>query len=197
MDVKVIEPATCCKQFSNIDEFNAFYAKNQEEMNKLTTQKLNKMYTVPGYHITRVKNIPGLSLKKWTGSRYIKNDQMETFQQCLDLVNNVHALEETMSTQYEEFQNFVSDFNEIVSSMTHDIDEANKACQSITSLADSVKKQHETVNETLATFKKQLDAVATYPKLKDHVRLIDKDLDTIQEQLKTLYDTVKDGRSQF
>jgi hypothetical protein len=197
MDVKVIEPPTCCKQFSNIDEFNAYYAKSKEEMDACTTQKLNKMYTVPGYHITRVKNHPGLSLKKWTGSRYIKNEQMDTFQRCLDLVNNVNALEETMSTQYEEFQNFVSDFDAVLRGITDDIGEARKACDSVRVIADTMKKQSETVNETLASYKKQLDAVATYPKLREHVRLIDKDLDTIQEQLKKLYEAVNSNQTGF
>jgi uncharacterized coiled-coil protein SlyX len=193
MDVKVIEPPTCCKQFANIDEFNAFYAKNKEEMDKNTTQKLNKMYTIPGYHITRVKNIPGLSLKKWTGSRYIKNDQLDTFQQCLDLANNVHALEETMSTQYEEFQNFVSEFNMIIASLEEEVSKLAKQCD----LLASREKETESVTETLATHKKQLDGLVTYPKLREHVRGIDKDLDTMQKQLKALYDAMKEGGSQF
>jgi DNA repair ATPase RecN len=190
MDVKVIEPPTCCKLFANIDEFNAYYAKNKEEMDVCTTQKLNKMYNVPGYHITRVKNHPGLSLKKWTGSRYIKNNQMETFQQCLDLVNNVQALEETMSTQYEEFQNFVSEFNDVVSALTQDMDKFNKSCASIASLSDQVKKQEETI----ASFKKQLEIVATYPKLREHIRDMDKDLDKMQDDLKTLFQGLNEVR---
>jgi chaperonin GroEL (HSP60 family) len=187
MDVKVIEPPTCCKQFTNIDEFNAFYAKNQEEMNKLTTQKLNKMYAIPGYHITRVKNVPGLSLKKWTGSRYIKNENIEQFQHCLDLANNVQPLEETISTQAEEFQSFVSGFDEIIASMEKDIAAVSQQCAALA----SVQKQQETINETLISFKKQLDVLSTYPKLRDHVKGIDKDLDKMQEQLKTLYDALK------
>ena len=42
------------KHFNTIDEFNIYYVKHKEEMTNMTTQKLNKMFTIDGYRITKV-----------------------------------------------------------------------------------------------------------------------------------------------
>ena len=45
MDLKVIEPIkNYLKEFKTVDEFNLWYSKNKEEVDKLTTHKLNKLY---------------------------------------------------------------------------------------------------------------------------------------------------------
>lgn len=41
------------KVFNSVDEFNLYYTKNKEEMDNSTTQKLNKMYKITGYRITK------------------------------------------------------------------------------------------------------------------------------------------------
>jgi prefoldin subunit 5 len=51
-------------------------------------------------------------------------------------------------------------------------------------------KQSESVNESIATLKKQVEAVATYPKLRDHVKEMDKDIDKLEAQLKELYKAI-------
>lgn len=62
-ELKIIEPIkNYSKEFENPDEFNIFYTKNKDEVDKLTTHKLNKLYHIKGYRITRIKNI--LMLKK-------------------------------------------------------------------------------------------------------------------------------------
>lgn len=62
-ELKVIEPIrNYSKEFDTPDEFNIFYAKNKDEIDKQTTHKLNKLYHIKGYRITRIKNI--LMLKK-------------------------------------------------------------------------------------------------------------------------------------
>lgn len=64
MDLKVIEPIkNYLKEFKTVDEFNLWYSKNKEEVDKLTTHKLNKMYKIDGYRITKIKGV--LMLKKW------------------------------------------------------------------------------------------------------------------------------------
>ena len=61
MDVKIIEPIThYIKEFDTPND--SWYKSHQEELDKLTTHKLNKMYHINGYRITRIKGI--LSLKK-------------------------------------------------------------------------------------------------------------------------------------
>lgn len=63
MDVKIIEPIThYIKEFDTPNDFDSWYKSHQEELDKLTTHKLNKMYHINGYRITRIKGV--LSLKK-------------------------------------------------------------------------------------------------------------------------------------
>ena len=71
MDIKLIEPVTeYSKTFKTVDEFNLFYTKNKDTIDPLTTHKLNKMYCIHGYHITRIKG--ELMLRKYddTMKRY-------------------------------------------------------------------------------------------------------------------------------
>ena len=56
MDLKVIEPIkNYIKEFNSPVEFNLWYAKHKEEVDSLTTHKLNKMYLINGYRITKIK----------------------------------------------------------------------------------------------------------------------------------------------
>ncbi len=56
MDLKVIEPIkNYVKEFNSPVEFNLWYAKHKEEVDSLTTHKLNKMYSITGYRITKIK----------------------------------------------------------------------------------------------------------------------------------------------
>ena len=73
MNVNIIEPIkNFIKEFNTIDEFNAFYSLHKDEMDALTTHKLNKMYYVKGYRITKIKGV--LMLKRWDTT---KNDDEE------------------------------------------------------------------------------------------------------------------------
>ena len=64
MDIKILEPIkNYLKEFNSVEEFNNFYSLNKDELDKLTTHKLNKMYHIKGYRITKIKN--ELMLKKW------------------------------------------------------------------------------------------------------------------------------------
>ena len=63
MDLKVIEPIkNYIKEFKTVDEFNLWYSKHKEEVDSLTTHKLNKMYHIEEYRITKIKGV--LMLKK-------------------------------------------------------------------------------------------------------------------------------------
>lgn len=64
MEVKILEPITnYIKEFQTPDEFNLWYTKNKAEVDSLTTCKLNKMYKIKGYRITKIKG--SLCLKKF------------------------------------------------------------------------------------------------------------------------------------
>ena len=63
MDVKVVEPIQSpMKEFNNVDEFNLFYHNHKDEMMETTTHRLNKMYKINGYRITKIRG--ELCLKK-------------------------------------------------------------------------------------------------------------------------------------
>ena len=64
MDIKILEPIkNYLKEFNSVEEFNNFYSLNKKELDQITTHKLNKMYHVKGYRITKIKG--ELMLKKW------------------------------------------------------------------------------------------------------------------------------------
>ena len=63
MTLKIIEPIRdYLKVFNSPDEFNIWYTKNKDEVESLTTHKLNKLYKINGYRITKIKGV--LMLKK-------------------------------------------------------------------------------------------------------------------------------------
>ena len=63
MDVKVVEPIrTPMKEFNSVDEFNLFYHNHKDEMMETTKHRLNKMYKINGYRITKIRG--ELCLKK-------------------------------------------------------------------------------------------------------------------------------------
>lgn len=71
MDVELIEPISkYSKVFKTPDEFNVWYSKNKNDVDKLTTHKLNKLYKIDNYRITKIQG--KLMLKKWDNDRHIK-----------------------------------------------------------------------------------------------------------------------------
>lgn len=61
--LKVLEPIKMdVKTFNDKQEFEMFFNSHREEFESSTTTKLNRMYRIPGYRITRQKN--QLCLKK-------------------------------------------------------------------------------------------------------------------------------------
>lgn len=61
LNIKVIEPFTSdIIEFDNIEQFNDYINRDLEKYTSLTTQKLNKMFHVPGYRITKINKEIGL-----------------------------------------------------------------------------------------------------------------------------------------
>ena len=94
MDIKVIEPIKhYLKEFKTVDEFNLWYSKNKDEVDALTTHKLNKMYHIDGHRITKIKGV--LMLKKWVdkGEKTSKTtdiDELRTqVNEIRDVVNRI------------------------------------------------------------------------------------------------------------
>ena len=73
--------------FDTKEEFTDYLAENAEEMNKLTTRKLNKAYSISGYRITKLKGV--ISLKsKASEEKDIDESVLETIHKKLDLIYN-------------------------------------------------------------------------------------------------------------
>ena len=121
MDVKVIGPIKeYLKTFNGPDEFNIWYAKNKDEVDKITTHKLNKMYHIDGFRITKIKGV--LCLKKDTK----KPANVETneagnaneSENNSEQINEIIDHQETLSTEIEQIKRDIisikSAINEIV-----------------------------------------------------------------------------------
>lgn len=81
MNLKIIEPIKKPnKEFNTPDEFNLWYNKNKETIDSQTTHKLNKMYHINGYRITKIKGV--LMLKK------DKDDEENYFESEIELLQN-------------------------------------------------------------------------------------------------------------
>ena len=89
MQIKIIEPIKeFSKVFNSPDEFNLWYTKNKDEMDNMTTHKLNKLYKIEGYRITKIKNV--LMLKKdsqTSNTKSLARDKVLQFLQLLLLKN--------------------------------------------------------------------------------------------------------------
>ena len=106
MEIKVIEPIkNYLKEFNSPVEFNLWYAKNKDEVNKLTTHKLNKMYHIVGYRITKIKGV--LMLKEDTESHRPKlsiDDVEELKCEMEKIKETVNKLINFINTNYQSTQ---------------------------------------------------------------------------------------------
>lgn len=71
VEIKILEPILhYAKEFISPEEFNLFYKIHKDEMDKLTTHKLNKLYHIKDYRITKIKG--ELMLKKFNEEAHRK-----------------------------------------------------------------------------------------------------------------------------
>ena len=87
--VPTIQPIKDKRIFKNADEFTEYYNAHEDFFEKTTTCKLNKMFEVPGFKITKLQGV--VSLKNIPESRVTANDRIEK------LTNRVLNLEEMMN----------------------------------------------------------------------------------------------------
>ena len=74
-DLKIIgSHQTESKHFNSIDEFNIYYVKHKAEMTDMTTQKLNKLFVIDGYRITK-KGTRDADGKRVSGEICLKPNQ--------------------------------------------------------------------------------------------------------------------------
>ena len=102
MELKVIEPIkNYIKEFNSPVEFNLWYAKHKEEVDSLTTHKLNKMYHIEGYRITKIKG--ELMLKV---DRHVKEkEEGESEDEINELRNEIKNIKEALNKLIEYVNN--------------------------------------------------------------------------------------------
>lgn len=104
MTINVIEPIThYIKEFDTTNDFDSWYKAHQDDMDKLTTHKLNKMYHINGYRITRIKG--QLMLKKARPTTTTKTTKSDT-----DIISTEHeqrfiAIESDIAEIYDDIKN--------------------------------------------------------------------------------------------
>lgn len=97
MDVKIIEPIKhFIKEFNTPEEFNMWYKMNKKEMDELTTHKLNKLYHINGYRITKRKG--ELMLKIYDENKKIENssneENLQNDDRITEIENNIEQINE-------------------------------------------------------------------------------------------------------
>lgn len=104
MDVKVVEPIQSpMKEFNSVDEFNLFYHNHKDEMMATTTHRLNKMYKINGYRITKIRG--ELCLKKVREAVKQKSEESSVVDENVDDPTDV----ETRLQRLEEVVNEIID----------------------------------------------------------------------------------------
>ena len=96
MDVKVVEPIQSpMKEFNSVDEFNLFYHNHKDEMMETTTHRLNKMYKINGYRITKIRG--ELCLKKVREAVKQKSEVDGDDGDVVDIETRLQRLEEVVN----------------------------------------------------------------------------------------------------
>ena len=96
------------------DEFNLIYNANKEKYNGMTTQKLNKIFDVPGYKIARVNNEICLKSIK-PHEKITSNDNSDALQKLTERINqlekafnNLASAHNTLSKDHEELIKYIN-----------------------------------------------------------------------------------------
>ena len=102
MDLQVLEPIkNPIKTFNSPVEFNLWYAKHKEEIGPLTTHKLNKLYHIDDYRITKIKG--ALMLKK--DPKLKMKESEETLNDEIDeLRDEIKNIKDTMNKLIQYIQ---------------------------------------------------------------------------------------------
>lgn len=114
MDLKVIEPIkNYLKEFNSPVEFNLWYAKNKDEVDKLTTHKLNKMYHIIGYRITKIK-----------GELMLKEDRKPKIKE--EEAKSLEALRAEEESEINELRNEINNIKETVNKIIEIINQSKE-----------------------------------------------------------------------
>lgn len=127
MELKVLDPIkNPSREFKSIEEFDAFFQKNKEDLNSKTTQQLNKLYRITDngeeYKITK-KGTRDSSGQRVIGEicvkkRCNKNDDSDLRIEMISLIGELNAkiesLEKENSILKRDFKELNNHFNQTI-----------------------------------------------------------------------------------
>ena len=116
--VPTIQPIKDKRIFDSVEAFNKYYNEHEDFFERTTTCKLNKMFEVPGFKITKLQGV--VSLKNIPESRVTANDRIEK------LSNRVLNLEEMM--------------NKCIKTVNETVTKTNTALEELQRLRDSLEQ---------------------------------------------------------
>ena len=98
MELKVIEPIkNYIKEFNSPVEFNLWYAKHKEEVDSLTTHKLNKMYHINGYRITKIKGELMLKIDRKMKDKGDETEEETVHEEINELRDEIKNIKDTVN----------------------------------------------------------------------------------------------------
>ncbi len=105
---------TTSKHFKTVDEFNLYYVKHKADMEGMTTQKLNKSFTIDGYRITKIntRDADGKRIKGEICLKPIKESNETTTQESTEML------------KYEELNEKIQILTETVNKIIEHINKA-------------------------------------------------------------------------
>ena len=107
MELKVIEPIkNYIKEFNSPVEFNLWYAKNKDEVDALTTHKLNKLYKIDGYRITKIKGELMLKIDRNVKDKTLNDEEsVDIHEEINELRNEIKNIKDTLNKLIEYVNN--------------------------------------------------------------------------------------------
>jgi hypothetical protein len=97
LDPKIIKPISLIMTFESQDEFFDYYNSHKTEMDSLTNHKLNKLFSIDGYRITKIQNV--LKLKQINISKDRRSDGFADTQTLrIEIIENrISVLEDALN----------------------------------------------------------------------------------------------------
>ena len=140
--LKVLEPIQLdVKTFKDKSEFELFFNSHKDEFENSTTTKLNRMYKIPGYRISRVKE--QLCLKK----DYTKNKLGNSSNMNVELVEE---LEEKIMKNLEDERGNTEELIEKVNENVQKLESRfGNLLVKIKKMENVINQQTETLNNLL------------------------------------------------
>lgn len=134
MEIKIIEPIkNYSKVFNTPEEFNSFYTKNKDDMNSMTTHKLNKMYFIEGYRITKIKGV--LMLKKWDDKDKDKNENDDELNELKNELKNkdieINSIKDGLSYYQNKLNTNNKSFDEFKNEINNELKQIKETINSI------------------------------------------------------------------